>query len=91
MMKLNPKMKIRDVAGEHIVMRVGANGTDMTTVIALNESSLLLCNKLMGRAFGVDDAVQVLTDEYEIDEATARRDVENWAQEMRRNGLLADE
>ena len=66
MMKLNPKMKIRDVAGEHIVMRVGANGTDMTTVIALNESSLLLCNKLMGRAFGVDDAVQVLTDEYEL-------------------------
>lgn len=91
MMKLNPKMKVREVAGEHIVMRVGTDGTDMTTVIALNESSLLLYNRLRDCAFSIDDAVKVLTDEYEIDEATARRDVENWAQEMRRNGLLADE
>lgn len=89
-MKLNTNIKVRDVAGEHIVMRVGAGGTDMTTVIALNESSLLLYNSLRDRAFSIDDAVAVLTTEYEVDEATARNDVENWTDEMRRNGLLAD-
>ena len=90
MMKFNPLMKVRDVAGEHIVMRVGVDGTDMTTVIALNESSLLLYERLRGREFEMEDAVSVLTGEYDVDEATARLDVENWTQEMRRNGLLAD-
>ncbi len=90
-MRINPKMKVREVAGEHIVMRVGVNGTDMTTVIALNESSLLLYNQLRGREFGVDDAVRVLTDEYEVDETTARLDAEKWVREMRQNDMIIDE
>lgn len=90
MMKIIPNLNIRNVAGEHIVMRIGADGTDMTTVIALNESSLLLCERLRGRAFGIDDAVNVLLEEYDVDEATARHDVENWVHEMRRNALLSD-
>ena len=90
MMKLNPKMNIREVAGEHIVMHIGTDGTDMTTVIGLNESSVLLCERLRGREFGVDDAVGILLEEYDVDEATARHDVENWVHEMRHNGLLTD-
>ncbi len=90
MMKFNPLMKVREVAGEHIVMRVGVGGADMTTVIALNESALLIYNKLQGREFGIDDAVAVLREEYDIDEPTARRDVENLVQEMRQNQLIVD-
>lgn len=91
MMKLNPKMKVREVAGEHIAMRVGGDGTDLTTVIALNESSMLLYNHLKERPFTADDAVAVLLDNYDVDEATARHDVEEWVQAMRRNMMLADE
>ncbi len=90
MMKFNPIMKVRHVAGEDIVMRVGVGGTDMTTVIALNESALLIYNKLQGREFGIDDAVTVLREEYDIDEPTARRDVENLVQEMRQNEMIID-
>ena len=88
MMKLNPNMKVRDVAGEHIVMRVGVDGTDMTTVIALNESSLLLYERLRGREFEMEDAVSVLTGEYEVDEATARKDAEDWIADMANNGMM---
>ena len=88
-MKIKDKVKVRDVAGEHIIMRVGDGKTaDMTTVIALNESSLLLYNGLRGRDFSVDDAVAVLTEEYSVDEATARRDVEAWLSQMTDNGLM---
>lgn len=90
-MKINPNIKIRNVAGENIVMRVGRNGTDMTTVIAFNESSMTLCNKLADKDFTIDDAVQVLTEAYEVDEATARRDAEEWLRQMRDNGMLCDE
>lgn len=82
-------MKVREVAGEHIVMRIGdGKKVDMTTVIAFNESSLLLTEKLRGHEFGLDEAVEVLMSEYDIDEATARRDAEAWLQQMRDNSLL---
>ena len=90
-MRINPNIKIRNVAGENIVMRVGKNGTDMTTVIAFNESSLALYNALVNKDFTVDDAVQALTAAYEVDEATARRDAEEWLRQMRDNGMLCDE
>ena len=82
-MKIKQNMKVRDVANEHIVMRVGdGKNADMTTVIALNESALLLVERLRGRDFDIGDAVAVLMEEYDVDEATARRDAEAWLKEM---------
>ena len=87
-MRINEKMKIRDVAGEHIVI-TQANGTsDMTKVMALNESGLLLYERMQGRDFELDDIVQVLTDEYEVGEAEARKDAEAWLAEMKKHGLV---
>lgn len=87
-MRINEKMKIRDVAGEHIVI-TQANGTsDMTKVMALNESGLLLYERMQGRDFELDDIVQVLTGEYEVGEAEARKDAEAWLAEMKKHGLV---
>ena len=41
-MRINEKMKVRTVAGENIVMIQGVEGTDMTRVVALNESAMVL-------------------------------------------------
>lgn len=87
-MRINDKMKIRTVAGENIVMMQSADGTDMTRVVALNESALLLYNRLSGRDFELDDVVHVLTDEYEVAEADARKDAEVWVADMKKNGLV---
>ena len=86
-MKINDNLKVRTVAGENIVMMQGVDGTDMTRVVALNESALLLFNRLSGREFEVDDVVRVLTDEYEVNEADARKDAEAWVAEMKKNAL----
>jgi N-acetyl-gamma-glutamylphosphate reductase len=48
-MRINPNIKIRDMVSEHIVVMPGAVQTDMTRVIALNDSALLLYNALSGR------------------------------------------
>ncbi len=88
-MKIKQNIKIHEVAGEHIVMRVGdGKKADMTTVIAFNPSALLLMDRLCGRDFTVEDAVRVLTDKYEVDEATARKDAEGWIAEMANNGMM---
>jgi len=88
-MKIRKGIKVRDVAGEHIIMRIGdGKKADMTTVIALNESSLFLFNKLVDKDFDIDDVVRLLTDEYNVDEAVARSDAESWVEKMETNALL---
>lgn len=87
-MRINDKIKIRDVVGEHVVVMPGAAQTDMTRVIALNDSALLLYNALQGSDFELEDAVRVLTDEYEVTPEVARRDAQTLLDDMRKNGLL---
>ena len=87
-MRINPNIKIRDMVSEHIVVMPGAVQTDMTRVIALNDSALLLYNALSGRDFELEDAVCVLTDEYDVTPDVARRDAEALLADMRKNNLL---
>lgn len=87
-MRINDKMKVRTVAGENIVIMQDASGSNMTRVVALNESALLLYNALAGREFEVDDIVRLLTEEYEVNETDARKDAEAWVSEMKKNALV---
>lgn len=87
-MRINPNIKIRDMVSEHIVVMPGAVQTDMTRVIAFNDSALLLYNALSGRDFELEDAVRVLTDEYDVAPDVARRDAEALLADMRKNNLL---
>ena len=87
-MKINDNLKVRTVAGENIVMMQGVDGTDMTRVVALNESSMLLYDTLKDKDFTVKEAVQALLENYDVDEVTARRDVDEWVASMRKQGLI---
>ena len=90
-MRTNTNYKVRNVAGENIVLLQGKLGGDMTRVIAFNESALLMWNTLAGKDFTVADAAQVLTDNFEVDEATAVADAEKWIAQLREGGLLLEE
>ena len=81
-------MKIRQVVGENVVIMPGVESTDMTRVVALNESAMLLYNALAGREFEVADVVRMLVDEYEVDEDAARKDAEAWVVDMKKNHLI---
>ena len=90
-MKINPIFKVRKVAGENIILLQGKTNGDMTRVVAFNESALLMRDSLQGKDFTIDDAVAVLLDNYNVDEATARKDAERWVETIRENGLLLPE
>ena len=89
-MKIDSRKKIRHVSGENIIMMPAAGITDMTQVVALNESALELYNLLKEREFTLDDVVRALLDTYEVDEATARADAEKWVNQMRKQQLIID-
>ena len=87
-MRINEKLKVRTVAGENIVIMQDATGSDLTRVVALNESALFLYNQLLSKQFEVDDIVRLLTEEYEVNEADARKDAEAWVADMKKNNLV---
>ena len=87
-MRILPKYKVRNVAGENIVLLQGSKPGDMTTVIALNETSLYLWNSLAGREFEQNDVVALLTERFDIDDATAAKDAAEWVATLRKHSIL---
>ena len=87
-MKINEKMKVRTVVGENIVVVPEAGGSDLSKVVSLNGSALLLYNALCGREFTLEEAAQVLADRYGISGTQALSDARAWLEDMRRHDLL---
>lgn len=87
-MKFKEGYKVRDIAGEHVVIMQGRFGSDMTRVIALNETSLLLWNELQDKEFDIDTVKQVLLDNYDVDAETAELDAKAWIEKLEECGLV---
>ncbi|MCQ2298387.1 MAG: PqqD family protein [Bacteroidales bacterium] len=87
-MKINPNYKMREVCGEHIILMQGAKSGDLTRLVSFNESSLLLWEKLYGKDFELADATALLTETYDVDEATAQHDAEQWIETLKSNGII---
>ncbi|MBR6655776.1 MAG: PqqD family protein [Alistipes sp.] len=89
-MKFKVGYKVRSMAGENVVIMQGTAGSDMTRIISLNDSSLLLWNELQGKEFEVEDVANVLVDTYEIDAALAERDAKAWIERLRECNLIEE-
>ncbi len=89
-MRFDERKKVRTVAGENIVIMQADGEADMTKVVALNESAMLVYEQLKDKEFAVADVARVLTDGYEVDEATAMADAEELVASMRREHLIID-
>lgn len=89
-MRFDERKKVRTVAGENIVIMQADGEADMTKVVALNESAMLVYEQLKGKDFAVADVARVLTDEYDVDEATAMADAEVLVADMRKEHLIMD-
>ena len=87
-MKISEKFKVREMAGEHIIVMPGTYGVDMTRVVSLNASSLYLWKALQGREFDVDEVARLLTERYEVDAETAERDAKAWVEQLRQCGIV---
>ncbi|WP_455601685.1 PqqD family protein, partial [Bacteroides rodentium] len=70
-MKIKDIYKVREIAGENLVVEQGKLQSDMTKVISLNATALLLWNTLKGSDFTLEDAAEVLVKQYGIDRERA--------------------
>ena len=87
-MKIDPKFKLRTLAGESVLFLPGQVGGETSKLLALNEASALLYQQFKDKDFGIDDIVDFILSEYEIDEPTARNDAREWVETLKKHGVI---
>ena len=86
-MKIKKGFELRTICGETIVVAHGIENIDFSKIISLNESAAYLWRKVEGRDFDAAELARLLTEEYDVDAATALRDAEKTAKEWQAAGL----
>ena len=87
-MKIKSMYKVRQVAGENLVVGQGRLNADMTKVISLNDPAALLWKELARRDFTCEDAADVLVATYEIEKEQAMADAAKWIEKMQACGII---
>ena len=87
-MKINSKYKLRNVAGEHLILLPGSKGGEMSKVMAFNSSSKLLWDNLYDRDFSINDVQKLLLDNFDVSDEVALHDAEKWVQTLKDNGII---
>ena len=90
-MKINNGFELNEVCGVSFLVPMGMESVDFTKLISLNESSLLLWNTMKAKGdFTERDLTEALLNEYEVDEATAAKDVRTLVERMKEEGIIED-
>lgn len=86
-MKIKDGFMLREIAGSWVVVPLGQRVVEYNGLMILSESGALLW-KLLENGAEMDELVQAILSEYEIDEATARADIEEMIGNIKDRGLI---
>ena len=89
-MKLKEQYKVREMAGEHVVIMQGKLGSDLTRIISLNESALYLWHSIEGKEFDTNTIAELLAEQYGIDDQIATTDAQRWVDKLIDCGLIEE-
>lgn len=87
-MKTKKGFKLRSICGENVIVAEGIENIDFSKIISMNESAAYLWQNIEGKEFTEKELVDLLTAEYEVDEATSRQDVATMLQQWTEAGML---
>lgn len=87
-MRIKENYRVREIAGENLIVEQGKSQADMTKVISLNSTALLLWKELQGRDFSLEDAAQILMNHYDIPQDQALADVRKWMDALNGCGII---
>lgn len=88
-MTIKENFVLRQVAGSYVAVAVGEASVNFDGMLTLNESGALLWRTLEHGA-GRAALVRALTTEYEVSEAQAAQDVDEFLDMLRKAGCLAE-
>ncbi len=85
-MKIKDGFAMRNIAGSNIVVPVGSNSTKFNGMITLNDTGAFLWS-CFSKDITKDEALKMVLDEYEVDEETAKKDIENFVKLITDNNI----
>jgi hypothetical protein len=89
-MKKKSGFVLRQVCGENIIVAEGKENIDFSSIIAMNESSAYLWEKIGEDSFTSESMATMLTEEYDIDNATALEDATTLARQWMEAGIIEE-
>ena len=86
-MKINKEYVLREIAGDYIIIPVGKTVLEFNGLITVNEVGVFLWNMLQEEVT-MDDLVKAVLSEYEVEEAVARADIQEFLDKLTEAGVL---
>ena len=88
-MKIKDTFILRNIAGNNIVLPVGASSETFSGMMTLNESGVFLWNSLKND-ISMDDLINAMLSEYNVSAEDAKSDVEEFVKSLRSAGVLEE-
>ena len=86
-MKIRDGFILREVGGQPVVVAVGAASNYFNGMVRLNATSKFLFEKLQD-GITEDELVKAVVEKYEVDEETARKDVQDFIETLAKPGII---
>lgn len=86
-MKIKEGYMIREIAGQYVVVPLGARVVEFNGIITLSESGAFLWKKLVEGA-ETRELVESIVKEYDVDHTIAQKDVEEFIASVSEKNLL---
>lgn len=87
LMKISKEFAMREIAGNYIVIPVGEKSMDFNAMITLNETGAFLWKQLEEEK-NEQELLNLMLEEYEIDDKTAEADLEKFVEKLDAAGIL---
>lgn len=89
-MRVSDQFILREIAGDHILIPVGEVAISVKGLIALSESGAFLYQRLKEECTR-EALIAALTAEYEVSEAEAAQDIDEFLNQMRQLKMLVED
>ena len=89
-MKITREYILREIAGDYIIIPTGKTVLDFNGLITLNEVGVSLW-KMLQNEVTFDDLLQGILDEYDVEPAVAREDIQEFLDQLVNRGIMEAE
>lgn len=86
-MKIEKEFILREIAGDYVIIPTGKTTLELNGLITVNELGAFLWEKLQ-QDITKAELVEAVLAEYEIDQETVEKDVDEFLEELVKNRIL---
>ena len=86
-MKIEKEYILREIAGDYIIVPVGAAALEFNGMITVNETGAFLWEKLR-EGMTREELLHAMLEEYEVSEKEAEADIQEFLQMLQENKIL---